>query len=176
MSSRGVAEMKSLPDYPCRPGGVLIVGINPSPVSVELGRYYQGKHGKRLWKRLTRVGLLNGACEGREDEAFVAAGNGLTDLVKRATASADELSSDEIATGVAGLRSKVRSWRPGLMLFVYRPPAAHLLGGANVRPGACPMFEGIHTFLLSSPYAKSADTIRVDGELRDALALLGKHR
>jgi len=36
-----------------RPGlRAVIVGINPSTVSVEAGHYYQGTLGKLLWKRL----------------------------------------------------------------------------------------------------------------------------
>lgn len=42
------------------------VGINPSPVSVERGHYYQGRLGQRFYGRLRRVGLLpHHAKEGR---------------------------------------------------------------------------------------------------------------
>ena len=75
----------TLPDFPPKPGGALLAGINPAPASVARGHYYQGKLGLRLWKRLESVGLLVGAVPGQEDEAFVAAGHGLTDLVKRVT-------------------------------------------------------------------------------------------
>jgi uracil DNA glycosylase superfamily protein len=95
--------MTTLPDRPCRPGGVLLVGINPAPVSVLAGHYYQGAHGKRLWKRLARLGLLAGAVEGNEDDAFVAAGNGLTDLVKRPSKAAAEVSPEEMARSASSL-------------------------------------------------------------------------
>src|SRR5687768_13996802 len=127
--------METLPDYPCRPGRVLMLGINPSPVSVAAGHYFQGTHGKRLWKRLARLGLLTGAKEGGEDDAFVAAGNGLSDLVKRPTVTADELTAGELSAGVAELRRKIRDWWPGLILFVYRPPAEYLLGKVGLKLG-----------------------------------------
>ena len=66
--------MKTLPDRPCRPGCVLLVGINPAPLSVAAGHYYQGKHGQRLWKRLSDIGLLKNAAAGREDDAIVNTG------------------------------------------------------------------------------------------------------
>src|SRR5688572_8759489 len=98
--------MKTLPDHPCQPGGVLLVGINPAPVSVKAGHYYQGTHGRRLWARLASLGLLQCATPGKEDEAFVAAGNGLTDLVKRPTPSAATVTPSEMAAGEVALRQK----------------------------------------------------------------------
>lgn len=165
--------METLPDYPCRPGGILIVGINPSPVSVAAGHYYQGVHGQRLWKRLATLGLLHDAAAGQEDSTFVAAGNGLTDLIKRPTSEAHMLTAQELRSGEAALRKKITEWKPGLILFAYRPPADILLGKTNVAPGRCPDLGGTRTFLLTSPYAPAHDTKRVNVEL---LACLGRTR
>jgi len=51
----------TLPDYPPKPGGVLLVGINPAPPFVQAGHYYQGTIGRRLWRRLEGLGLLRDA-------------------------------------------------------------------------------------------------------------------
>ena len=158
----------TLPDRPCRPGGVLLVGINPSPVSVAAGHYYQGTLGKRLWSRLRRVGLLPDVDRGWEDDAFVEAGNGLTDLVKRPTASAADLSSQELVAGKSALADKVREWRPGLLLLAYRPPAEALIG-PSVSPGPCGDFDGISAFLMSPPYARSESTMTNEDLLRQHL-------
>ncbi|MFQ5694153.1 MAG: hypothetical protein ACE5IM_14090, partial [Nitrospinota bacterium] len=48
---------------------VLFVGLNPSLPSVEAGHYHQGRLGKRFWKRLRSVGLLDGVTPGLEDDA-----------------------------------------------------------------------------------------------------------
>ena len=160
---------RTLADIPPSPGGVLLVGINTAPPSVAAGHYYQGRLGQRLWKRLERLGLLEEPHPGAEDEAFARAGHGLTDLVKRPTASAAELSDAELEAGVAALREKVRAWRPGLVLFAFREPAQRLLGSA-VRPGSGPELEGAPTFLLSGPYAPKAEAARIDAEL---VSLLG---
>lgn len=160
---------RTLPDIPPSPGGVLLVGINPVPPSVAAGHYYQGRLGQRLWRRLERVGLLEDARPGAEDEAFARAGHGLTDLVKRPTASAAELTDAELEAGIAALREKIRSWKPGLVLFAFREPAQRLLGNA-VRPGSGPELEGVPTFLLSGPYAPKAEGERIDAEL---VSLLG---
>jgi TDG/mug DNA glycosylase family protein len=141
---------RTLPDRPPSPGGVLLVGINPAPVSVAAGHYYQGRLGRRLWRRLQQLGLLDSTVPGAEDDAFVAAGNGLTDLVKRPTASADLLSPEELRAGTEILRGKIRDWRPRVVLFAFRAPAVELIG-RDVQPGACGDVEGFPAFLLSGP-------------------------
>jgi TDG/mug DNA glycosylase family protein len=166
-----MAERETLPDIPPQKGGVLLVGINPALPSVAAGHYYQGRLGQRLWRRLARVGLLSDAEAGKEDEAFARDGNGLTDLVKRPTATAADLRTEELDEGIDALRSKIRKWKPGLVLFAFRPPAERLLGH-SVRPGPGPSFEGVPTFLLSGPYAATSETERIDDELG---ALLEKH-
>ena len=156
----------SLPDFPPKPGGALLVGINPPPPSVARGHYYQGKLGRRLWSRLESVGLLTGAVPGQEDEALVAAGHGLTDLVKRVTASADELSADELRAGGEALHSRVREWRPGVVVFVFKQAAVHALANRDVSPGACGEVAGVKAFLLPGPYTKTGEADRVYEELR----------
>lgn len=163
-------ETPTLPDIPPSAGGVVLVGINPAPISVAAGHYYQGRIGRRLWRRLERIGLLDEPVPGREDEAFAQAGHGLTDLVKRPTRSSNELIDAEFEAGTDELRRKVREWRPGLILFAFKEPARRLLG-SGVRPGRIGEVEGVPAFLLTGPYAPSSETDRVDAELR---ALLGR--
>ena len=158
----------TLPDVPPRPGGILLVGTNPAPVSVAAGHYYQGRLGQRLWRRIERLGLLADPVPGREDDAFARSGHGLTDLVKRSTRSASELSRDELEAGVEGLRAKVRAWRPGLILFAFKEPA-RVLFGPSVKPGVGPELLGVRTFLLTGPYAPTAAARRIDAELEELL-------
>lgn len=129
------STFETLPDRPCRTGGIVLIGFNPAPPSVAAGHYYQGRLGQRLWARLRALGLLRDG--GWEDDAWVAAGNGLTDLVKRPTPGADQLAPGELASGRAGLAARLREWTPGLLLFAYRPPAEGApraaRGGRSVR-------------------------------------------
>lgn len=159
----------SLPDIPPSPGGVLLVGVNPAPPSVAAGHYYQGRLGQRLWRRLEGLGLLDGPRPGAEDESFARAGHGLTDLVKRPTASAADLDPRELEAGVDALREKIQAWKPGLVLFAFRQAARQVLGPA-VRAGKGPELDGVPTFLLSGPYAPRHEAEHIDAELR---ALLG---
>jgi hypothetical protein len=161
-------EAATLPDIPPRPGGVLLVGINPAPVSVAARHYYQGRLGRRLWRRLEGLGLLRDPSPGAEDVAFAAAGHGLTDLVKRPTTTTGQLSRSELQEGGESLRAKIREWQPALVLFAFRAPAVELLG-RDIQPGWCAEVEGVPTFLLSGPYASRAESSRVDRELIERL-------
>lgn len=160
----------TLPDRPPAPGGVLLVGINPAPVSVAAGHYYQGRLGKRLWRRLERAGLLGSPVPGAEDDAFAAAGHGLTDLVKRPTESASDVRDAELREGAAALRDKVASWQPGLVLFVFKGAAAAALESDAVSPGIGPPIAGVPTFLLPGPYARRDEVARLEGELAGSVA------
>jgi hypothetical protein len=134
---------------------------------VEAG-HYLGKLGKRLWSRLEGVGLFSRAGHQWEDDAFIAAGHGLTDLVKRPTASAASISSDELHAGANAVRAKIREWRPGLVLFAFKGAATPLVG--SISSGSGPAIEGVPSFLFTGPYAPAHDSSRKDDELR---ALLG---
>ncbi len=168
LGTEGPQVEPTLDDIPPKPGGILVVGINPAPVSVAAGHYYQGRLGRRLWRRLERLGLLKDPVPGREDEAFARSGHGLTDLAKRPTRSASELSREELEDGVEALREKIRAWQPSLILFAFKEPARILLGG-SIAPGRGPDVEGAQSFLLTSPYASTAEAERIDGELRELL-------
>jgi TDG/mug DNA glycosylase family protein len=156
---------ETLPDRAPKPGGILLIGINPAPRSVRAGHYYQGRLGKRLWQRLAHLGLLANAVPGAEDDAFVGAGHGLTDVVKRPTRSASELSRVEIQQGVDALRQKIKAWRPGLILFAFKHAARAATGNADFPSGEGPAFEGVPTFLLSGPYARRDLAERVNVQL-----------
>ena len=157
-------RIKTLKDVPPQSNGILLIGINPSPPSVQAGHYYQGRLGRRLWARLERLGLIMDATHGREDEAFADSGNGLTDIVKRPTARASDLDNEELVYGATLVREKIRSWKPALILFSFQA-AAHRLLGKSAKAGRGPLCEGVPSFLLSGPFAPAEQTAKVDGEL-----------
>ena len=71
----------TLADLPPLRGKLLFVGLNPSPVSVEAGHYFQGRLGRAFWGRLMQAQILPADADiPTADDALVAAGHGLTDL------------------------------------------------------------------------------------------------
>jgi double-stranded uracil-DNA glycosylase len=90
---------------------VLLVGINPSLWSGWSGFHF-GRPSNRLWTTLEQSGLTPRRLRPEDTGELLAAGIGITNLVARATARADELTDDEIRAGLPRLAATVREWRP----------------------------------------------------------------
>ena len=151
----GVAT-PTLADLPPLRDRLLFVGLNPSPVSVEAGHYHQGRLGRTFWRRLMLARVLPPATPiETADEALVAMGHGITDLLKRPTAR-DEASDRDLTAGVGPLWQKIAIWRPAAIVFVYKRAATIAAGRAldadwgqlqGVALGGRPCF------LMPGPYA-----------------------
>lgn len=112
-----------------RPGlRAVCVGINPSPVSVEAGHYYQGRAGQRFFGRLREAGVLPNLTDGYEDDSAFTAGIGFTDIVKRPTSSARDLQSYEYAHGRQLLLTKLAEIKPEFVIFTFKKTATVLFG------------------------------------------------
>jgi double-stranded uracil-DNA glycosylase len=144
-------EVVTLADL-LRPGlRAVVVGINPSLVSVAAGHYYQGRFGKRFFARLATAGLLP-AGGGFEDDRAFAAGIGFTDVVKRPTARATGLRRGEVDYGRALLAEKLASLEVAKVLFTYKRAARALLGpfaGHGPLPGR--PLSGAEVFVMPGP-------------------------
>jgi TDG/mug DNA glycosylase family protein len=150
-----------------RPGlRAVIVGFNPSPVSVAAGHYYQGRLGRLFLRRLAAAGVIPPAPAGREDDVAFAAGIGFTDLVKRPTPRAGGVRRDEIAHGGERLEAKLAELRPGLVIFTFKATARALFGpfeGSGFVPGLA--VGETEAFVMPGPYSPA-------GPRDAALALL----
>jgi TDG/mug DNA glycosylase family protein len=105
------ASGRSVPDLVAPGLRLLLVGINPSLWSGWSG-YHFGRPANRLWATLHEAGLTDRRLRPEETDALLAVGIGITNLVNRATARADEIGRDELRAGVPRLRALVRRWRP----------------------------------------------------------------
>src|SRR5206468_7299053 len=74
---------------------VLLVGINPSLYSGWSGRHF-ARPGNRLWRTLHEAGFTDRQLHPEQTDEILVAGLGITNLVARATARADELTVDEM--------------------------------------------------------------------------------
>ena len=118
----------TLADIPPVRDRLLFVGLNPSPVSVEPGHYHQGRLGQTFWRRLMTAGVIpTGTPIETADDALLAAGHGITDLLKAPTAR-DEATDAALTAGVAPLWQKVFIWRPAAIVFIYKRVATICAG------------------------------------------------
>jgi TDG/mug DNA glycosylase family protein len=149
-------DTPTLADLPPARDRLLFVGLNPSPVSVATGHYHQGQLGRTFWRRLIRTGILPPGTEiETADDALIAAGHGITDLLKVPTPR-DEATDTEMREGVGPLWQKIALWRPGAVVFIYKRVAEVVAGRAlseawGQLPGVA--LAGRPCFLMPGPYA-----------------------
>lgn len=90
---------------------VLFCGINPGLYSGATGHHF-ARPGNRFWPSLHRSGFTPRLLAPFEEEEILGYGIGITNLVARSTATADELSPEELTRGGLRLRRKVRRYAP----------------------------------------------------------------
>ena len=96
---------------------VLLVGVNPSLWSAVTGRHF-GRPSNRLWPTLHQAGWTSRRLLPEDTDELRAAGIGITNIVQRATARADELDDDELRAGTARLDDLVTRWEPRWVAFL----------------------------------------------------------
>ena len=147
---------ETLADLPPLRNRLLFVGLNPSPVSVSAGHYHQGRLGRTFWRRLMAARILPADTDlDAADDALVAAGHGITDLLKAPTAR-DDATDAELTRGVGLLWQKVAIWRPAAVVFIYKRAASIAAGRQLDEPWGQLVgvaLSGRPCFLMPGPYA-----------------------
>jgi TDG/mug DNA glycosylase family protein len=135
---------------------VLFCGINPGLYSAATGNHF-ARPGNRFWPALHAARLTPRLLHPSEKELMLALGYGLTNLVARATASAEELSPAEFVAGRARLARKLRRYRPRFVAFLGLGAYRHAFAAAHTAPGEQPRrFEGARVWVLPSPSGLNA--------------------
>jgi TDG/mug DNA glycosylase family protein len=96
---------------------LVFVGINPGLWSGATGHHF-ARPGNRFWKALHGGGFTPRVLSPFEDRELLALGLGVTNLVARTTATADELSRAELREGARGLTDRLETYRPGAVAFL----------------------------------------------------------
>ena len=150
---------------------VVFCGINPSLYSGAVGHHF-ARPGNRFWPALHGAGFTDRLLSPFEDATLPDHGLGVTNLVRRSTASAAEVSKEELRAGAAALARKVRR---------YRPRVVAVLGVSAYRAGwdrpiatvgrQDETLEDATLWVLPNPSGLNAhyqlpELIRVFGELR----------
>jgi len=135
---------------------VLLVGINPSLYSGWSGRHF-ARPGNRLWRTLHEAGFTDRLLHPRQTDEILAAGLGITNLVARATARADELTNDEVRAGIDPLRRLVGRLAVPYVAFLgvttYRVAFARPRAAVGRQPET---FEGAVVWVLPNPSGLNA--------------------
>ncbi|MFJ5868039.1 G/U mismatch-specific DNA glycosylase [Streptomyces parvus] len=139
------ARGRVVPDVAADGLRVLFCGINPSLTTAVTGHHF-AHPGNRFWPVLHRSGFTPRRLRPAEQGELLGLGLGITNVVARATARADELDAEEFRRGGADLRAKVERLAPQWLAVVgitaYRTafgeprarigPQVRTIGGARV--------------------------------------------
>lgn len=150
---------------------VLFCGINPGLYSGAVGHHF-ARPGNRFWPTLHVAGFTPRQFSPFEDARLLELRLGITNLVARTTASADQLTPSELRAGAARLRRKVLRYQPRFLAMVgftaYRTAfaAPKAVAGAQSDP-----IGRTIVWLLPNPSGLNAhhqpkDLVRLYGELR----------
>ncbi|HET7363323.1 MAG TPA: G/U mismatch-specific DNA glycosylase [Burkholderiales bacterium] len=136
---------------------VLFVGINPGLYTAATGHHF-ARPGNRFWPALHAAGFSTRLLHPSEQRALLERGYGITNLVNRATATADELARAEFIAGRARLAAKVRRLRPRVVAFLGMGAYCHAFGLARAAIGEQPVrFEGARVWVLPNPSGLNAN-------------------
>jgi double-stranded uracil-DNA glycosylase len=93
---------------------VLFSGINPGLYTAAVGHHF-ARPGNRFWPALYAGGFTERVLSPFEERELLKSGYGITNVVARATASADLLTKGEIVKGGERLKAKVLRYRPRVL-------------------------------------------------------------
>jgi double-stranded uracil-DNA glycosylase len=114
---------KTLPDLISHQVRLLFVGINPGLRSVAVQAHFAPR-GNRFYPALFRAGITDHLIDASSGFALadrdylLGRGIGITSLVERATASADELTVSELVKGAEKLDKVVREFSPRVVAIL----------------------------------------------------------
>src|SRR3954447_24127277 len=111
------ARDSTLPDVIAPDLDVLFCGINPGLYSAATGWHF-ARPGNRFWPVLHLAGFTPRLLHPSEQEELLSYGLGITNVVARASARADELSAEEYREGGRLLAEKVALLRPRWLAVV----------------------------------------------------------
>ena len=141
---------------------LLFVGINPGLWTAATQTHF-ARPGNRFYPALWAAGILEHPVDpsaGMTDadrQAFRRRGIGITNVVARATARADELTADELREGGRRLRALVAERRPGVVavagITAYRTAFDERGARAGEQPGR---WDGSRVFVVPNPSGLNA--------------------
>jgi len=108
---------RTLPDVIARDLDVLFCGINPGLYTAAVQQHF-GRPGNRFWPTIYRAGFTPRLFHPSEQRELLQHGCGITNVVARATATAAELTPEDLVEGARILDAKVRRYRPRVLAIV----------------------------------------------------------
>src|SRR5258705_5656941 len=108
------AEGKTVSDVIAPGLRVLFCGINPGLYTAAVGHHF-ARPGNRFWPALFAAGFTGRLVSPFDERELLEHGYGITNVVMRATTTADQLTREELQAGGKQLAAKVRRYEPAFL-------------------------------------------------------------
>jgi len=146
---------RSIPDVLAPGLRVVFCGINPGLWSAATGHHF-ARPGNRFWPALHRSGFTPRQLLPAEQEELLAYKLGVTNLVNRGTARADELTGVELAEGGRLLREKMHRLRPAWLAVLGVTAYRVAFGARGAKVGRQDTVDGTRVWVLPNPSGLNA--------------------
>jgi len=134
---------------------VIFCGINPGMTAAAQGHHFAGR-GNRFWRTLHLAGFTPGQVQPENDRTLLRYQCGLTAVVERPTASADQLSLHEFSAAAAGFEQKIARHAPRFVAFLGKAAYCALSGQREVAWGLqAKTFGNAAVWVLPNPSGRN---------------------
>jgi TDG/mug DNA glycosylase family protein len=145
----------TLPDILAEGLDVIFCGINPGLSAAAAGHHFVGR-GNRFWRVIHRAGFTPQEILPENDRTILNHGCGLTTLVARPTARADQLSTAEFVAAAAEFDLKIARYAPRCVAFLGKPAYSALSGRRDIAWGRQPTDRaGVPVWVLPNPSGRN---------------------
>lgn len=145
----------TLPDIIAEGLSVLFCGINPALSAAAAGHHFSNRS-NRFWRVIHLAGVTPAEIPAVNDRAILHYHCGLTAMVERPTARADQLSAAEFIAAAARFEQKITRYAPRFVAFLGKPAYAALSGQREVAWGLQAMtIGGAVAWVLPNPSGRN---------------------
>jgi TDG/mug DNA glycosylase family protein len=166
------AANQTVPDIIAPQLKVLFCGINPSLYSAAVGHHF-ARPGNRFWPALAAAGITDRLYSPFEDRLLLELGYGITNIVDRATARADQLNAAELMAGQQVLLAKLEQYQPQILAILgisayrtaFHQPKAKMGRQAELYPcqlWVLPNPSGLNAHYQLADLAEAYRELRID--------------
>jgi TDG/mug DNA glycosylase family protein len=134
---------------------VIFCGINPGMTAAAQGHHFAGRS-NRFWRTLHLAGFTPDEVRPENDRTILQYRCGLTAVVDRPTARADQLSQHEFIAVAAGFEQKILRHAPRVVAFLGKAAYSALTGQREIAWGLQPTtFGDAKVWVLPNPSGRN---------------------
>ncbi|EXF96515.1 DNA glycosylase [Pseudomonas fluorescens HK44] len=134
---------------------VIFCGINPGMTAAAQGHHFAGR-GNRFWRTLHLAGFTPQEVRPEHDRTLLQYQCGLTAVIERPTARADELSSHEFIAAAADFEQKIARYAPRFVAFLGKAAYSALSGQREIAWGLqSKTFGNASVWVLPNPSGRN---------------------